>query len=34
MSANELKEDIINNPKIYTPVLVEGMKKYFKEFCK
>lgn len=30
--ANELKKDILENPGIYTPPFVEGMKKYFDEF--
>ena len=34
MDADELKKDIVNNSKIYTPPFVEGMKKYFDEFYK
>ena len=32
INANELKKDILENPGIYTPPFVEGMKKYFNEF--
>lgn len=32
IDADELKKDILENPGIYTPPFVEGMKKYFNEF--